>query len=234
MKRSYRLAWWTAAFAAALPVQAHAQLTLLGQSALAGGGLGAVATVLTLQSPGNSTASSGCIAPTGVNCGFTDGSVQSGQSQLRLASAFPGLTGSSFRLFLNAAEPGNDNSITVNNVVVRLYSGNMQVFSSTAFTAPLTLNNTLPGVGNYGFIFGLSAGDQALFNSALAANAGALIGVGASLTDVSGGPESFAIGTLGSNGGGGSTSVVPEPSTYLLMASGLVAIGLVHRNRRKA
>ena len=234
MKRSHRLAWWTAAFVAALPVQAHAQLTLLGQSALGGGGLGAVATVLTLLSPGSSTASSGCIAPTGVDCSFTDGSVQSGQSQLRLVSAFPGLTGSSFRLFLNAAEPGNDNRITVNNVVVRLYSGNTPVFSSTAFTAPLTLDNTLPGVGNYGFLFGLSLSNQSSFDAALLANPGALIGVGASLADVSGGPESFSIGTVGSTGGGGSTSVVPEPSTYLLMASGLVAIGLVHRNRRKA
>ena len=233
MKRSHRLAWWSAALVAALPVQAHAQLTLLGQSAASGGGLGAVATVLTLQSPGSTTASSGCIGPTGVvNCGFTDASVQTGQSQLRLVSAFPGLTGSNFRLFLNAAEPGNDNTVTVNNAVVRLYSGNTQVFSSTAFTSPLTLNNTLPGTGNYGFIFGLSAGDQLLFNTALAANPGASIGVGASLTDVSGGLESFAVGTLG--GGGGTTSVVPEPSTYLLMASGLVAIGLVQRKRRKA
>ncbi len=228
MKKAHKLAWIAAAMLTAVPTLAHAQLTLLGQSGASGGGLGAVATVLTLQNPGGTTAESGCIGPTGVNCGFTDANVQSGQSQLRLVSAFPGLTGSNFRLFLNAAEPGNDNTITLNNAVVRLYSGNTQVFSSTAFTSPLTLNNTLPGTGNYGFLFGLSAGDQALFNAALAANPGALIGAGASLTNVSGGNESFAIGT----DGGGTTSVVPEPSTYLLMASGLVAIGLLQRKRR--
>lgn len=232
MKRSYKFAWLTAAMMAAVPAQAHAQLQLIGQSAtgLSGGGLGAVATVLTLQSPGNTTAESGCIAPTGVNCGFTDANVQSGQSQLRLVSAFPGLTGSNFRLFLNAAEPTGDNSITVNNLVVRLYSGSLPVFTSMAFTS-LELTNTLPGTGNYGFLFGLSTDDRALFQSALIANPNATIGVGASLTNVTGGQESFSVGTLG---GGGTTSVVPEPSTYLLMASGLVAIGLVQRKRRKA
>lgn len=230
MKKSHKLGWIAAAMFAAVPAQAHAQLTLLGQSAASGGGLGAVATVLVLQSPGSTTAESGCIGPTGVTgCGFADANVQTGQSQLRLASAFPGLTGSNFRLFLNAAEPGNDNTITVNNAVVRLYSGNTQVFTSTAFTSPLTLNNTLPGTGNYGFLFGLSAGDQVLFNAALAANPTAMIGVGASLTDASGGQESFAVGTAA---GGGTTSVVPEPSTYLLMASGLVALGMLQRKRR--
>lgn len=229
MKKSHKLAWIAAAMFAAVPAQAHAQLTLLGQSGASGGGLGAVATVLTLQNPGGTTAESGCIGPVGVNCGFTDANVQSGQSQLRLVSAFPGLTGSNFRLFLNAAEPGNDNTITLNNAVVRLYSGNTQVFSSTAFTSPLTLNNSLTGTGNYGFLFGLSAGDQVLFNAALTANPGALIGVGASLTNVSGGLETFAVGTIA---GGGTTSVVPEPSTYLLMASGLVAMGLLQRKRR--
>jgi len=230
MKKS-RLAVLTAAILAALPMQAHAQLVLLGQSAETGGGLGAVPTLLVLQNPGGTTAASGCIGPAGVNCGFVDAKVQAGQSQLRAVSAFPGLTGGSFRLFFNAVEPGNDNTVTVNNAVVRLYSGSTQVFSSAAFTTALTLNNTLSGTGNYGFLFGLSASDQSLFNTALAANPSAMIGVGASLTNVSGGNESFAVGTVG---GGGTTSVVPEPSTYLLMASGLVAMGLLQRKRRNS
>ena len=88
-------------------------------------------------------------------------------------------------------------------------------------------------IGTDGVVFGLSAVDRVSLNSALAANVGALIGVGASLADVTGGPESFVFGNLKSHGGSGSTSGVPEPSTYLLVASGLVAIVLVQRNRRE-
>ncbi len=215
-----------------LPLQAEAQLTMLGQSNASGGGLGSVATVLTLSSPGNSTNETGCVAPDGLTtCGFANSNVQTGVSQtsIRMASAFPGLTGSNFRLFLNAAEPGNDNTITVNNLVVRLYSAaGAQVFTSANFAAPMTLTNTLSGIGNFGFIFGLSGPDAAALQAALTANPGGSFGVGASISDASGGLETISIGT---ESGPGGTSVVPEPSTYLLLATGLGAL-LVMRRRR--
>jgi hypothetical protein len=216
-----------------LPFRAEAQLVFLGQSAATGGGLGNVATVLTLSSPGNSTAESGCVAPDGTaTCGFANVGVGNGASQTQVQSvtAFPGLTGTNFRLFLNAVEPGNDNTITVNNLVVRLYgSTGTQVFTTAALAAPLTLTNTLSGVGNFGYLFGLSAPDAALFQAALTANPTATIGAGASITNASGGPETISVGVV--PGGPGTTSVVPEPSTYLLMASGLAGLVLLRRQR---
>lgn len=212
-----------------LPFRADAQLTLLGQSDASGGGLGSVATVLTLQSPGNGTSETGCVAPDGLTtCGFVDLGVKTGSSQTQIqpVSAFAGLTGNNFRLFLNAAEPGNDNTITVNDLVVRLYSNTgTQAFSSTSFGTPLTLTNTLSGVGNFGFLFGLSGPDAAAFQTALTANPSASIGVGANITNASGGPETISIGL-------GPSSTVPEPSTYLLLATGLGGLMLVRRQRR--
>jgi hypothetical protein len=213
----------------ALPAQAHAQLVFLGQSAASGGGLGAVATLLTLQSPGNSTNESGCIAPSGTaSCGFTNVGVQTGASQtlVQPVSAFSGLTANNFRLYVNASEPGNDNLITLNNLQVRLYSSTGSVlFESLPFASPLTLNNTLSGVGNFGYLFGVSATQQAAFNTALASATS--IGVGASISDASGGQETISVGV-----GPGVTSVVPEPSTYLLMASGLAGLMMVRRRRQ--
>lgn len=213
-----------------LPLHAEAQLTMLGQSNATGGGLGSVATVLTLSSPGGSTTETGCVAPDGLNsCGFVNSNVQTGssQTQTQMLSAFPGLTGSNFRLFLNAAEPGNDNTITVNNLVVRLYSSSgTQVFSSTNFAAPMTLTNTLSGIGNFGFIFGLSGPDATALQAAILANPNGSFGVGANISDASGGLETISIGTSP-----GSTSVVPEPSTYLLMATGLGALFAMRRRR---
>jgi hypothetical protein len=214
-----------------LPFTAQAQLTVLGQSAASGGGLGAAATVLTLTSPNSSTVETGCIAPDGTStCGFPSSNVLTGasQSQVQPLSAFSGLTGSNFRLFLNAAEPGNDNTITVNNLVVRLYSSTgTQVFTSTALPAPITLTNTLTGIGNFGFLFGLTGADIAAFQAALTANPGGSLGAGANISNASGGPETISVGV-----GPGITSTVPEPSTYLLMASGLVGLLVMQRRRR--
>lgn len=213
-----------------LPIQAQAQLSVVGQSTSTGGGLGSVATVLTLASPGSSTTETGCIAPDGsATCGFLNANVQSGasQTQIQPLSAFPGLSGSNFRLFLNAAEPGNDNTITINNLVVRLYSSaGAQVFTSANLAAPITLTNTLTGLGNFGFIFGLSAPDAAAFQTALLANPTGSIGAGANISNASGGPETISVGV-----GPGVTSVVPEPSTWLLMASGLVGVMAIRRRR---
>ncbi|MES2524391.1 MAG: PEP-CTERM sorting domain-containing protein [Gemmatimonadota bacterium] len=217
------------ASALALSTSAEAQLTQIGgvldQS---GGGLGAQATVLTLQTPGNATTGTGCVSPTGfANCGFPNSTVQQGQSQVVAASTFPGLTANNFRIVFNAAEPGNaENGITLNNLVVTLYGSGNNTFSTGALTAPVNLT-PLAGVGNYGFVFGLTNPTEiAAFNAFLLANPTATIGVGAQISNAQGGLETFAIAT--SSGPG---TVVPEPSTYLLMATGLVAVGLIARRR---
>jgi hypothetical protein len=218
-----------AAALAVLPATAQAQLQLLGQSNQAGGGLGNVLTVLTLQNPGGTTTESGCVSPTGfANCGFPNANVQQGQSQVQPLTSLTGVTGSTFRLFLNASEPGNDNTIVVNDLVVTLYGSGNNTFSAS-FAGPQTLTNTLTGTGNYGFLFGLSPTSAAAFDAFIAANPNAVIGAGASFSSVSGGLETISVGRA--TGGG---VQVPEPSPYLLLGSGLAGLLFVTLQRRRA
>lgn len=225
--RVARTAAGTAACLLTATTTASAQgLQLLGQTPLTGGGLGNVATVLTLLSPANTTNATGCVGPAGfTGCGFTNADVQQGQTQLRAVAQFPGLNAENFRLFFNAAEPGNDNTVTINALTVTLYGANNATYAASLAPVPVTLTSTLPGIGNYGYLFGLSPASYTAFNAFLTANPTLTIGIGASLSNASGGPETFSVGTVTAN-------VVPEPSTYLLMAGGLTGLLWLQRRRR--
>lgn len=232
-KFSTARALMAAAALAVLPATAQAQLQLSGQSNLTGGGLGNVLTVLTLQNPGGASTETGCVGPAGfTNCGFANDRVQQGQSQLQPLTSLTGVTGNNFRLFLNVSEPGNDNTIVVNDLVVTLYGTGNNTFSAS-FTGPQTLTNTLPGTGSYGYLFSLSPTSAAAFDAFVAANTNVRVGAGASFSDVAGGLESISIGTISGNGGGGPNEV-PEPSTYLLLGSGLAGLLFVTLQRRRA
>ena len=218
------LAW--ASVLAALPLPGQS-LQYLGQTFETGGGLGHVATVLTLQRRGGETTESGCVGLTSFEgCGFVNANVQSGQSQLRAITEFPMLTGSSFRLFFNAAEPVRRQSLTINALVMTVYGSMGNTFTAPLTDVPLTLDTREPGIGRFGHLFGLAENSWSAFDAFVAANPTARIGLGAALSNVQGGPETFSVGI-------GEATVVPEPSTYLLLASGLAGLVLVHRRRRR-
>src|SRR5215831_19612788 len=82
-----------------------ASIILVGPLDLNGTGLGAVNTVLTFTSPGNSTIETGCVAPSGSGsttsgCGFADSQVQAQIGTPSLAAAGIG-TAADLRLVLN-------------------------------------------------------------------------------------------------------------------------------------
>ncbi len=250
MNKLWALKPGTAALAAVaglvLIQTASASLILVGPNPESGSGLGAVQTLLTIQGQGQDQIESGCISPTGsANCGFPDATVQSGANTT--VRGINGVQAANLRFVFNASEPGNDNLVTLNDMVITVYNGNTAIFSSVGLrnsngtlVDPATGINFNPfsGTGNSGYLFRLTTaadnipGDnqagtlQAILNG-LGPNANLTVGIGALVSNASGGVETFSLRVVSSGG----DVPVPEPSTFALFGGSLVLLGLIRRKR---
>ena len=223
---------------------ARADLVLVGTVTVGGTGLGTVNTVLTLTSFGNNTTEQGCV---GRNAGgdfigstavgacvagpTTDVMTGASQTQTRTLAEAGITTGTNFAILFNAVEPAG-NSITLNTLSANFYNNAGTLLYTATYTgAPHNFLTTQTGTGNTGEMFTLDATQAAIVQGLITANTAAGVRVGLATSagnplPAQGGPETFFIFN------NGAATVTPEPSTVVLMATGLVGlVGFVRRRR---
>ena len=213
----------------------HAELILLSPENFGGTGLGAVNTILTIQSPGSTSTENGQVAWNGSADVITGATALTGasQTQTRTFGELGITSAQALRVVFNASEPGGD-AITLTDLTLTIYNPN----GTTFFNAPLdpdqiAFANTFTGTGNSGFVFGLDATEttalQSLLNPLSAGAFSALrAGLFAGATNATGGNETFFVANSGVP-----TTAVPEPESYALMLAGLGMLGFIARRRKR-
>jgi len=206
---------------------------------VAGSGLGTVATILTIQSPGSTTTESGSVSRSGGADVTSDtgvvapasttnvGEVKTGASQtLTQTLGGNGITqASQIAIVFNAAEPSG-NSITLTGLQMSVFNGNTDIFDAH-LAAAVAFPTTFTGIGKQGFVFRLTAPEASILQGKLnllsSTDVAALrIGLSASASDATGGPETFNLATI---------TAVPESGTLLFVGTALVGLGVWGRKR---
>jgi hypothetical protein len=226
-----------------VPPIARADTTFVGPVDMSGTGFGAVNTVMTMQATGTQMGGveSGCVGVSdagrlnttiqwlqqhhqtdpdlcqgGNTGGFEKPPSNFPHNQTLLVS-----NASQIGVVFNSDQPAGG-TVSLSNLVFVFFNANGDVgFTSGPTSQVFSSTESEPGIGNSGWLFGLDATQQAAAQAAI--NAGFdLFGLSATVTDSTGGPETFYLVNQ-------STISAPEPSTLWLLGAGLLLVGAFRR-----
>jgi len=186
---------------------------------------------LNLQHSGHNTTESGGVRFNGTG-DVSFGDISAGPHQHTIAFADIGTSATNLQILLNINEAngGNKSPITIDSLVLSAFDekGNT-VFSTDLAAGPLTLDQIKGGQGaNADYAFGLDSEAAARLQAAFVANPNLRLGLTATLSNVNGGPERFTFS------GSAGSEPVPEPTTMVLLGTGLAGVAGAIRKRRNS